>query len=184
MKDEWGTMAAYHSFALHPSSFLLHPFAMTDPLLEYRERLLNRLEAVVSEIADTVAAVPESRWHQPLRAGARPPHAIIAHLRDVERNAYAPRLRRLLDEDMPEFESFDPEKWEADRYNPDEPLTALLAEYAGLRETEMSLLRPLTSRGWARCGRHITFGVRAVQWWVERALRHAEEHLRELREQS
>lgn len=154
---------------------------MTEPLPEYRARLLNRLESVVPDIADSIAAISERRWHEPMLPGSRSPHAIAAHLRDVERQAYLIRLRRLLNEDSPEFESFDPLAWEAGNYDAAEPMTALLAGYAGLREIEMQLLRPLTPQDWARGGRHITFGIRRVQWWAERILAHAEDHLRELR---
>ena len=157
---------------------------MTDPLLEYRDRLISRLESIVPDIADSIAAIPESRWHEPIMPGARSPHAIVTRLRDVERNAYITRLQRLLNEAAPQFESFDPEAWEAEQYNPDEPMTTLLADYAGLREAELQLLRPLTPAGWIRSGRHITFGIRTVQWWAERILQHGEEHLRELRGRS
>ncbi len=56
-----------------------------------------------------------------------------------------------------------------------------LADYAGLRESELQLLKPLRPADWARAGRHTTLGLRTLQWWVERMLEYAEEHLKELR---
>lgn len=154
---------------------------MSDPLLEYRARLLERLETVVSELADAIAAIPESRWPDPSPRGGRSPHALIAHLRDVEREAYLPRLRRLLNDDLPTFEVWDSPHWDTDVYNPNELITQILADYAGTREAELQLLQSLQPHDWTRVGRHASFGLRTLQWWVERLLEYAEEHLRELR---
>jgi hypothetical protein len=155
---------------------------MTDPLIDYRARLLERLESVVRDLADAVAAIPADRWPEPVRAGARSPHAIVAHLRDVERYAYLNRLQRLIAEESPTFDSFDPANWENDHYNPAESMTSILADYAGLRETELQILRSLSPAGWARSARHATLGQRTVQWWAECMLDNAEGRLRELRD--
>ncbi len=154
---------------------------MSDPLLDYRARLLDRLESVVPDLADAVAAIPEDHWPHPIRAEGRSPHAIVAHLRDVERHAYLIRLQCLLAEDQPTFELFDPPDWAAEYYQPGESMAAILADYAGVRETELHILRSLTPGQWARAGRHLTFGARTVQWWAERMLEYAEDRLRELK---
>jgi hypothetical protein len=99
----------------------------------------------------------------------------------VEREAYLPRLRRLLGEASPSFEPWDSPSWDSEVYDPHEPLTQILADYAGLRESELQLLKPLRPADWARAGRHTTLGLRTLQWWVERMLEYAEEHLKELR---
>lgn len=152
-----------------------------EQLYDYRACLLDRIESIVPELADAVAAIPEGRWHQPLTTGGRSPHAVVVHLRDVEREAYLARVRRLLSEESPELAAFDPLAWEAEHYNRGEPMTAVLADYAGLREAELQLLRPLPPPDWTRAGRHLTFGARTVLWWVERIAEHSIEHLRELR---
>lgn len=154
---------------------------MSDPLLEYRARLLDRLETVVPELADAIAAIPESRWPGPLPRGGRSPHALLAHLRDMEREAYSPRLRRLLSEESPTFDPWDSPDWEAEIYNPNEPLAQILADYAGLRESELQVLSTLQPSDWARSSRHTTLGSRTLQWWVERMLDYAEDRLSELR---
>lgn len=153
---------------------------MPSPLLDYRERLLERLETVVPDLADAIAAIPESRWHTPGEIGRRSPHALLAHLRDVEREAYAVRLKQLLEEDSPAFVQWDSPHWETTLYNPAEPVTHILTEYAGLREEELQILRPLSAKEWSRIGRHELLGRRTVQWWAERILENAENRLREL----
>jgi hypothetical protein len=153
---------------------------MADPIRDYRTRLLERLEAVVPDLADAIAAIPESRWHTVGDKTIRSPHALLAHLRDVEREAYSIRLKQLLQEDSPLFEQWDSPHWETATYNPNEPVTQILAEYAGLREAELQLLRPLGSKEWSRTGRHALLGRRTLQWWAERILENAEGRLKEL----
>jgi len=153
---------------------------MDNPLYDYRANLLARLESIVGEMGDAMAAIPESQWHTVLLSD-RSPHLILSSLCAVERLAYLPRLRRLIAEDSPTLKNFDPDRWQAEQYDPAVPMTTLLAEYAGLRESELQLLRPLPPEGWARVGRHPTFGRHTVQWWAERILEHSMIHLRELR---
>jgi hypothetical protein len=152
-----------------------------DPLLDYRARLLDRLQAAVPELVETIGLIPEDRWLEPPGPGRRSAHAIVARLRDTERDAYLHRLRRLLKDDSPSFEPYDPPNWEVELYNPGEPMEVLLRDYATLREAELQLLRPLLPEGWARAGRHPSFGMRTVQWWTERILEFTQNSLNELR---
>jgi hypothetical protein len=153
---------------------------MENPLYDYRARLLARLESVVGEIGEAIAVIPERQWRT-RRGDGRSPHLILSSLCAVERLAYLPRLRRLIAEDLPTLKNFDPDRWQAGQYDPTIPMAALLADYAGLRESELQLLRALSPAGWARAGRHPAFGLRTVQWWAERILEHSMIHLRELR---
>ncbi len=153
----------------------------TDPLLDYRARLIERLATIPSEIADAIAAIPEARWHTPIRAGLRSPHALMARLRDMERYVYLTRFQRLLAGDETMFVPFDPPDWETEYYNPSEPMTQLLGDYAGLREAELQIIRSLKPADWSRAGRHAILGIRTMQWWVERTLEYSTERLKELR---
>ncbi|MBI3240926.1 MAG: DinB family protein [Chloroflexi bacterium] len=147
-----------------------------EQLYEYRERLLNRLEAIATEIAGAVTEIPQSRWREPVKPDGRSPRAILSSLCDVERYAYSLRLQRILAEDTPTLDSFTPQP-----QNPALTMTDLLAEYKTLRQAELEILRRLPPAGWGRVGRHPTFGLRTVQWWAERTLEHSKRHLQELR---
>jgi hypothetical protein len=153
-----------------------------NPLIDYRQRLLERLETVPSDIADAIAAIPERDWHTPASDTLRSPHANLSLLRDMERHAFLARLQRLLAEDQPFFDLFYFPHWDEASYNPAEPMTQILADYSGLREAEMQILRSLTLQQWAREGRHTTLGLRTVQWWAERMLEYSEDRLKELRQ--
>jgi hypothetical protein len=149
---------------------------MFEQLYDYRARLLVRLEGIADEIADAIAAIPQSHWHEPVSPGGRSPHTILSSLRGLERYVYSLRLQRILTEDSPELAPFTPDP-------PDPALTIadLLAEYKTLRQAELELLRHLPPTAWVRVGRHPIFGLRTVQWWTERTLEHSKRHLRELR---
>lgn len=153
----------------------------TDPLLDYRARLIDRLAAIPTEIANAIAAIPEDRWHTPARAGLRSPHATMARLRDQERYVYIIRLQRLLAGDETMFIPFDPPDWETAYYNPAELMTQLLTDYAGLREAELQIIQSLKPADWSRAGRHAILGLRTMQWWVERTLEYSTERLKELK---
>ena len=151
-----------------------------DLLEAYRQTLAARAEEVVKRLAEAVAAIPAERWHTPLAEGEWSPHELMAHLRDVEAQAYSIRLRRILEEDSPTLPAFDARGWHEDHYNPDEPMENLLSDYARLREEELALLRQMSPEQWSHFGRHDQFGIRTSQWWVECMLAHAFEHLQQL----
>ncbi len=149
---------------------------MSEQLYDYRARLLDRLESIAAEVAATVAEIPQSRWHEPVKPGGRTPHAILSSLCDVEQYAYSLRLQRILAEDAPALDAFTPQP-----SNPALAMADMLAEYKALRRAELELLRHLPPTGWARVGRHPAFGLRTAQWWAERTLEHSKRHWRELR---
>ncbi len=150
-------------------------------LLAYREQLLARWAAVVDDLRRLLLACPAERLHRPLEAGGWTPHQIAAHLRDVEAQALWPRIERILQAEEPTLPNFDEQRWMQQRYDPDEPLAAILDEYGALRVREVTRLREAPPAAWNRGGRHPWFGRRTLLWWVERSLAHAEEHLAQLR---
>jgi hypothetical protein len=157
-------------------------------LNEYRSRLIARFERLPAEFAQAIAAIPEAEWwlrRAPDLSGAtfagRTVHSLMAHTRDLEVQAYLPRLRRILAEDDPHLNAFPSHRWTEADYDATEPMEALLADYARAREEEVALLRGLPPAAWSRCGFHPPTGRRTFQWWVERALAHGHEHLADIR---
>ena len=152
-----------------------------EQLLDYRARLLERFERLPAEFARAIAAIPETEWWLRRAADGRSVHALMAHVRDLEALAYLPRLRRILAEDEPALQAFPSHRWSEADYDPTEPMEALLAEYARVREEEMELIWHLPPAGWSRAGFHPPTGRRTAQWWVERGLAHGLEHLGDMR---
>jgi hypothetical protein len=72
------------------------------------------------------------------------------HLRDIEREGYLVRIRRILSEDMPILEDLDGDQMAiARRYNELDPAEAV-AEFASARAESLILLNGLAAQAWAR----------------------------------
>jgi uncharacterized damage-inducible protein DinB len=151
-----------------------------EELLAYRRNLLTNLEGIVTELRQAAASIPAEEWHAPRASGQPAPHQVLAHLRALESQAIAVRLRRILDESEPYLPLFDDEGWMDAHYDPNEPVQSILDDYAHLRQQELAWLMELPSAGWNRTARHPWWGVRALQWWVEQALLVARQHLEQL----
>ena len=65
-------------------------------------------------------------------------------------------------------------------YDPQEPIAKLLNDYAKIREQELDSLKNMAPDGWNRIGRHLTWGGRTLQWWVEKSQAHSVSHLHQL----
>jgi len=148
-------------------------------LLEYRQRFLERLSAAPDELRAALAGVRDAR--APLEEGGWNSHQVAVHMRDVNAQVYPPRLYRILNEENPTFENFDGEAWMAAHYDPNEPLEAILAEFARQCAEIAGRLLGLSAEAWNRPGTHPSYGTHPLQWWAERMLAHIEEHLTQLR---
>jgi len=145
-------------------------------LLEYRSKLIDRLESVADEfhqaclaIGDPFKAIEGDGWNT---------HQLAAHTRDVDKLVYGLRVRRTATEDNPEFKDFDGEAWMAEHYTRDEPLASILNELSASVKETASLLRELPPEAWSRESSHEVYGDGfTLQTWVERGLAHIQEHL-------
>jgi len=144
-------------------------------LLEYRVKLIARLgkaaqefRAVCEAVNDPFAKV-EGEWTL---------HQIASHARDVEKLVYGARIRQTLNENNPEFKSFNADDWMTAHYNKEESLAGILDEFSSNVEVLCKTLQALPQEAWSRLSRHKTIGSElTLQLWVERSLAHIEEHL-------
>ena len=150
-------------------------------LHDYRVALVDNFAAQSAELAELFRPLTEAAARAHRVAGGDTLHQVAAHLRDVETLAFLPRFRRLLAEDKPELEPFASPDWTADRYQFEEALSAILAEFARARAEAVALMRALRPEDWSRVGFHRPTGWPTAQWWVERIYRHAHEHLEAIR---
>jgi len=145
-------------------------------VLEYRTKLIDRLEGTVESfhqaclaVSNPFKAVDEGGWNT---------HQLAAHTRDVEKVVYGLRIRRTVEEDNPEFQNYDADEWIAANYNADEPLASILDELSASVKKAASMLRGLPPEAWSRLSSHETYGEGfTLQTWVERGLAHIQEHL-------
>ena len=151
-----------------------------DQLLEYRERLLSRLEGAAREFRETVETATNPTV--PREAEGWSVHQIAVHVRDVEKMVYGLRIRYSLKEDNPLFENFDGDAWMSEHYDSSEPLASILDELVDSVQAIVARLRNLPPEAWTRESRHATYGGGfTTQTWVERSLAHIEEHLKTVR---
>ncbi|MDW8326095.1 MAG: DinB family protein [Anaerolineales bacterium] len=156
---------------------------MGQQLHEYRVLLLRRLEQQPTEFAALADALPEAEWHARRVANGATLHQIAAHVRDAEALAFWPRIRRILSEESPHLEAFPEYRWATDKtYHPEEPLQHIIAAFARTRAEALATLKNLNTEDWSRTGFHPPSGLRTVQWWVERMLNHARDHLEAIRQ--
>jgi hypothetical protein len=105
-------------------------------------------------------------------------HQVASHIRDVDRSAYGARIRQTLNEENPEFKSFNADAWMAEQYNKDEPLENILSDISANVGELCKILETMPREAWSRESRHETLGGElTLQLWVERSLAHIEEHL-------
>lgn len=150
-------------------------------LFDYRARLLDRLEQQPAELAQVIAAIPAPEWRLRCDQLGRSVHQIAAHVRALETLAFLPRIQRILTEDSPELVAYPSHHWADEHYAPDEPMTEILTEFSRARAQMVAWFRPLDAAGWTRAGFHPPSGARTLQWWAERSLNHAREHLESIR---
>ncbi len=148
-------------------------------LLEYRVKLVERLGEATMEFC---AACNGFNNPFAVAVGDWTVHQIAAHTRDVEKSVYGARVRRVLEQENPEFASFDADAWMAKNYRKDEPLAQILDDLSASVNGLCEVLKDVPREAWSRVSRHETMGGElTMQLWVERSLAHIEEHLMELK---
>jgi hypothetical protein len=144
-------------------------------LMEYREKLIERLRSAAEELCDTCRMFDDPF----MKAGEGwTAHQIAFHVRDVNREVYGMRIQRTLNEENPEFKNFDPDAWMTANYNRDEALENILNEFSMSMNKVCDLLGNAPQEVWSRLSQHEALGKElTLQLWAERALAHIEEHL-------
>jgi hypothetical protein len=146
-----------------------------EELIEHRKQLMDRLAAAAKEFRAACLAVKDP--FAPIEAGWNV-HQLAVHTRDVDKMIYGVRARRTIKEDNPEFQNFDGDAYMATHYDPKEPLQEILNGLVSSIDELTKILRGLSGEAWGRESRHETQGSGfTLQIWIERSLKHIEEHL-------
>jgi hypothetical protein len=144
-------------------------------LTEYRIKMIKRLREAAWEFRLACEAIHDP--HEKM-GGEWTWHQVASHTRDVDKLIYGMRIHRTLNEDNPEFKSFDADEWMSKNYNREESLAGILNEFTANVEEICETLSEQPKEVWSRESRHETIGDGlTLQLWVERSLAHIEEHL-------
>ncbi|MBI4732527.1 MAG: SDR family NAD(P)-dependent oxidoreductase [Chloroflexi bacterium] len=149
--------------------------------MEDPEYLFSGLRNAPREVQRILGEIPDFYEEAPRADGSWNSHQILAHLRDVNKEVYIPRLEQIAEQTNPLFQDFDGERWMKEHYDPAEPMDRLLAEFKHQCEETADWLERLPAEDWERPGTHVTLGEHSFLWWADRLVAHIGEHLAQLR---
>jgi DinB superfamily len=117
-----------------------------------REALLERLTAMPEWVEEVFGRLPAERAARKAKDGGFAPVEQCWHLADLEREAFAERLRRLRDEDEPLLADFDGDRMAAERRYLGLTASEAIAAFAAARARNVALLREVRPEEWNRSG--------------------------------
>lgn len=144
------------------------------------EPLLQRLQAFPDRVAAWVEAVPAARRTRRAAAGGFSPTEHLCHLRDLEREGFLLRIRRIVDEDMPELQEIDGNALAEARGYQQQSLAQALRDWRAARGETVALLREHLPVHGMRTGIYGGFGVITLRALAQGIAVHDEQHWGEL----
>jgi hypothetical protein len=93
---------------------------------------------------------------------------IVCHLRDMEREAYLARYRRILAEDTPALPDVDGDTYSLENDYRSQRLSEVLRDWKGLRREVLKLLGGVRGEQWQRAGVHETAGRSTMDDFLRR----------------
>ncbi len=121
-------------------------------ILQQRDLLLERLSSMPAYLESAFANLTPAEAATSPAPGAFAPVEQAWHLADLEREGYAVRIRRLLEEAAPHLPDFDGLRIAAERNYKALDLREGLAAFRAARLVNVALLRGLPTAAWARTG--------------------------------
>lgn len=122
---------------------------------------------------------PEQLRQRP-REGEWSMKEVMAHLLKVERDVFQLRLKRIVNENCPRFESFDPEAWAAERDHRQGDFMADWRQFAEARRETVAFLQSLPPNAADRIGLSGFFGPVTLAQYATHIVDHDIEHLSQL----
>lgn len=107
---------------------------------------------------------------------------VMAHLCDLDRVLFLPRLRRIVAEERPGFEAFDPQAWEREHDHRARDFAAELAGFRQARADTIAFLERLPAGAAERLGISGHFGPMTLAQYATHVLDHDLEHLGQMRD--
>ena len=144
------------------------------------ENSIGLLSATPTLLRELLGAMDPVKLRTKPAPGLFSPLEDAWHLRDIEKEGYLVRIRRMLAEESPVLEDLDGDQLAiARRYNERE-LTPALEEFASARAESISLLRGLPPAAWARSA-HFANRTIDLRELIEMMVEHDRGHLSSIR---
>jgi uncharacterized damage-inducible protein DinB len=142
--------------------------------------LVAALRTTPARVAEIAKGLDADRLRRRPEEGEWSMKEVLAHLRDLERDLFLPRLRRILEEERPRFESFDPEAWARSRDHREGSFARDLEEFAAARARTIAFLEALPDSAVARVGLSAHFGPVTLAQYATHVTDHDLDHLGQL----
>jgi hypothetical protein len=141
---------------------------------------MNRMGTQPQELRQALDKFEADELLKPLEKDGWSAHQVVAHICHVEWGAFLPRFDRILKHEDPFLANFDETSWMDTYYDPTVPIEELLKDFDSVRQSARDLMDEIGPDQLSRTGRHPYQGVRTLQWWIEYAVTHTDEHLKQL----
>lgn len=136
-----------------------------------KDRILWNLKSFPNELDDLLRDIDEETFRWRPIPGKWSIKEIMCHLRDMERESYLARYRRMLSEENPFLPNVDQDRiaYESDYINQD--VRAALEEFKRLRTETIQTLESAPLASWDRAGVHETDGPLTIEQLVVRQIK-------------
>jgi hypothetical protein len=147
---------------------------------EHDDALLDRLQRFPARVAALIDGVGATRQRLRPPQGGFSLTEHLCHLRDLEREGFLLRIRRIVDEDMPELHEIDGTTLAEQRGYQQQDIGAAWRDWQAARDETVALLRRCLPAHAERTGVYGGFGVITLQALAEGIAAHDEQHWGEL----
>jgi uncharacterized damage-inducible protein DinB len=146
-----------------------------------RKAQLEALRATPARLKDALAGVPKALALWTPAPGKWSILEIVCHMRDMERDAYLARFRRVLAEENPALPDIDGDRASLESDYRGQKLSEVFRDWKRLRRETLRLLAGVKQDQWGRQGTHETAGALSIDDFVRRlAQGNDEAHLRQI----
>lgn len=142
--------------------------------------LVERLNVFAPALCDELAGVPEVTLAQRPSAGEWSIKEVAGHLCDHAR-FFHQRLDMMINLEEPRLDAYDEQEVASQRDAQGASISDLLHEFSAQRAATVEMLSELVHWNWARTGRHEELGRISIRQLVDRAIRHDENHIAQIR---
>lgn len=123
-----------------------------------RKTHVETLRATPAKLKAALAGVPKALSHWTPAPGKWSILEIVCHMRDMERDAYVARFRRILAEDNPTLADIDGDLYSLEGDYRAQKLSEALRDWKSLRRETLKILGSVKEAQWPRTGTHETAG--------------------------
>ncbi len=133
-----------------------------------RQEYLSTLEETASQLKGALAGVPKKLQQWNPAPGKWSIQQIICHMRDMEKEAYFTRYKRILEEDNPSLPDLDGDTLALERGYQDLKLGEVQRDWKRARKESIKLLKRVKGAQWRCVGTHETDGPLTMEELLHR----------------